>query len=240
MRFVDPELVLFELQVCPSEYRFAVAPGQPLLFGYKEKGEQMPRTAMLSYEGNEQRFQTLLESLHWLVLANDIMDMSPSAPDRAFLPGPMDTASIHLRIEYADGRSWSSMYSIADAPPSVQALVDQSKYLGAQELKDAMSKPAPDAEAQGITGAGSADREKPVARLKLTLSGKVELDGKPVLPKELQEALRLLQRQQGEVWYYREQPEKPLPDELLPIGRFILDTVNALRLDMRICMEDFQ
>ncbi len=251
---MDSQLVLFELQICPSDYRFAVAPEQVLVFGYKEGSDVRPRTAALPYKGNEERFQSLLESLHWLVLANDIMSLPSRDPDKVFEAKYMNDSSIHIQLAYSDGQRWKSRYPLSEVPPNVQALVDQSKYLGQQQLQDALPEPGTvsrkDARPKTAAAARAAEiamleqqqmqePAKPVAKVKLFLSGKIEMDGEEMSPVELQESLRQLRLQQGEVWYYRENPHEPLPSNLLLIARFIVDTINALHLPMKICTEDF-
>lgn len=240
---MDSQLVLFELQICPAEYRFAVAPEQALVFGYKEGSSVRPRTAVVPYQGNEQRVQSVLESLHWLVTANNITSLPQCDPQRVFDPDYMNEPSIHIHLAYSDGQIWESRYPLAEVPPNVQALVDQSKYLGQQEFKDGLSKPGADTQA---AEAAMFQREevlpesaKRVGRVKLFLSGKIEMDGQEMSPVELQESLRQLRLLDGEVWYYRENPHEPLPSNLLLIGQFIVDTINALRLPIKICTEDF-
>ncbi len=240
---MDSQLVLFELQICPSDYRFAVAPGQTLVFGYKEGSDVRPRTAALPYKGNEERFQSLLESLHWLVLANDIMGLPPRDSENVFEPNYMNEPSIHIHLAYSDGQRWKSRYPLAEVPSNVQALVDQSKYLGQQQFQDALPQPGAVSRAAEIAMQGPEqilqEAAKPVAKVKLFLSGKIEMDGQAMSPVELQESLRKLRLQDGEVWYYRENPHEPLPSDLLLLGRFIVETVNALRLTMKISTEDF-
>jgi hypothetical protein len=238
--FMDSELVLFELQICPSDYRFAVAPEQVLVFGYREGSSVRPHTVFVPYQGNEQLVQSVLESLHWLVVANDIMSLPPRDPERVFDPDYMNEPSIHIDLAYSDGQSWKSRYPLAEVPPNVQALVDQSKYLGQQEFKDGLAKPGTDTQAAMFQREGALpESAKRVGRVKLFLSGKIEMDGQEMSPAELQEELRKLRLLDGEVWYYRENPHEPLPSNLSLIGQFIVDSINALRLPVKICTEDF-
>jgi hypothetical protein len=46
----------------------------------------------------------------------------------------MKTASIHVRIAYANDERWASMYALNKMPPNVRALFEQSKRLGLETL----------------------------------------------------------------------------------------------------------
>ena len=130
----EPRLTWFELEVCVFQFRLAVAPDQTALYGVKSEDGKIHSTD-LPFKGNEQRIESLLESLHWLIHANGILDLPETMPREAFLVRPMAVESVHIRIAYSDGRKWASMYLPAEVPAQVQALIEQAKYLGAQELK---------------------------------------------------------------------------------------------------------
>jgi len=130
----ESRLVWFELEICVFQFRLAVVPGQTTLYGFKLEDGKI-QSVQLPYQGNEQRTESLLESLHWLILANGILDLPEVMPRAAFRMRAMKAESVHLRIAYADGRKWSSLYPPAEVPPQVQALIEQARYLAEQELK---------------------------------------------------------------------------------------------------------
>jgi len=132
----QPHLVWFELEVCIFQCRLAMVPGQTMLYGVKSEDGRIHRFE-LPYQGNEERAESLLESLHWLILANGILDLPEVMPRAAFRMRAMNQDSVHIRIAYSDGRRWASMYLPAEVPAQVQAFIEQAKYLAAQELKQA-------------------------------------------------------------------------------------------------------
>jgi len=130
----ESRLTWFELEICVFHLRLAVARGHTMLYGFK--GEDGKITSVeLPYEGNEQRADSLLESLHWLILANGILDTPQTMPRAAFSMRAMIAESVHLRIAYSDGRKWASMYLPAEVPANVQAFLEQARYMAEQELK---------------------------------------------------------------------------------------------------------
>ena len=130
----QPRIAWFELEICIFQLRLAVVPGRSILFGFKSEDGQINSTE-LRYEGNEQLAESLLQSLHWLVLANGILDTPETMPTAVFRMRAMKAPSVHLRIAYADGRKWSSMYLPAEVPANVQAFIEQARYLAEQEFK---------------------------------------------------------------------------------------------------------
>jgi hypothetical protein len=139
----EPRLTWFELEVCPFQFRLAVATGQNALFGYQPEDGGRVRSFAMRYRQNEQSVKSLLESLHWLILANGILDTPQTVPEKAFDPPAMTVRSVHVRIAYSDDRKWASVYTDVEAPANVQALIEQARYLGTQEFEHpAETKPA--------------------------------------------------------------------------------------------------
>lgn len=139
----QPRIAWFELEVCIFQLRLAVVPGHSMIYGFKTEGGALD-TVELPYEGNEQRADSLLQSLQWLVVANGILDTPETMPRAAFRMRAMNADSVHLRIAYSDGRKWSSMYLPAEVPANVHAFVEQARFLAEQEFK----KPAATAPAE--------------------------------------------------------------------------------------------
>jgi hypothetical protein len=77
MKSVVDCLVWFELQVCPHEFRFALVPRQPVLFGYRPDNGERGRTILVPYAGNEELVDSLIASLDSLVCSNHIFDTPP-------------------------------------------------------------------------------------------------------------------------------------------------------------------
>lgn len=130
----EPRLVWFELEVCPFRFRLAAVEGQVVVYGFRGEDGQI-RSMQLPYQGSELRIRGLLDSLHWLVMANGIMEMPEANSDAAFVQRNMAMDSVHIRVAYSDESVWTSAFPLAAVPPNVQALMDQVSYLAAQEFQ---------------------------------------------------------------------------------------------------------
>ena len=139
----QPRLTWFELEVCPFQFRLAVATGQNALFGYQPEDGSKVRSFAMLYRRNQEQLKSLLESLHWLIVANGILDTPQIAPEKAFDVPAMTDKSVHVRVAYSDGRKWASVYSEGEVPANVLTLIDQARYLGVREFEPpAETKPA--------------------------------------------------------------------------------------------------
>ena len=236
---MDPELIVFEMQVCPTEFRFAIAPGQPLVFGYMTETSVRPLTAILAYEGNEARFESLLESLYWLLLANNVLESPQHEGKQAFVSKVMNDPSLHLRLAFADGKKWASRYPLAEVPENLQALLEQSKHLGQQELKDVMPGPKSPPTKDDIVSEREDGMGTPLAKIKITASGQMEMRGVTLSPGNMFEALRVLKNKQGEVWLHVEDADEM---SLLPVreaSKYLRETAKLLGLPLTECAEGF-
>jgi hypothetical protein len=130
----QPRLTWFELEICVFQLRLAVVPGQTMLYGFKTEDGKID-SIELPYEGNEQRADSLLQSLHWLIMANGILDTPETMPRAAFRMRAMGADSVHLRVAYSDGRKWASMCLPAEVPANLHALIEQVRYLAQREFK---------------------------------------------------------------------------------------------------------
>lgn len=79
--------------------------------------------------------------------------------------------------------------------------------------------------ASGIAGA----QGRPVAKVALSESGAISLDGRPVTLLELREAFRALAAAKGEVWYYRSNPAADPP----PGAMAVIQAIAEARLPVR-------
>lgn len=244
MASLENRLVWFELEVCPQRFRFAVMPGQPVLFGCEPDEGEEGKTILVPYEGNEELVDSVIESLDGLVRSNQIFSTPPNAPDRAFQEDSMKTASVHIRIAYESNQRWASMYALQDAPPNVLKLLEQSKQLGLEVFSTvpsrtisgerAMELVHPDRQGEARTPAAV------IAKVKVTLSGQVHLNGALVSLDELTEALNRLRDEGGEVWYHRELPEQEPPPEVSRIVESVLNRIIELGLPIKLSETDFE
>jgi hypothetical protein len=130
-----PRLTWFELEICPFRFRLAIATGQNALFGYQPEDGGKVRSYAILYRRNQERVKSLLESLHWLIVANAILETAQTSPDKAFYLQAMTDKSVHFRLAYSDGRKWASVYPEGEVPGNVQMLIDQARYLGVHEFE---------------------------------------------------------------------------------------------------------
>ena len=243
MESTTDRLVWFELEVCPNRFRFAARPGHPVLFGCQPGPGQPPRTLLMRYQGNEASVDSLIESLAALVRSNRILSTPPHAPEQAFTDDSIEAPSVHIRIAYAGDRRWAAMYSMEDLPANVQKLIEQSRELGLRVLGSAPSRAMSGEEAmEMVSPQAQPEASKPaavVAKVKVTLSGEVYLNGHPVSLEKLREGLGRVGDMGGEVWYYRESPQQEPPPEVRGIVKSVINTISELKLSVRLSQTDF-
>jgi hypothetical protein len=238
---MDAELTMFELQVCPSELRLAVALGQTALFGYKPTPRARPRAVTLRYEGNEESFKSILESLRWLLIANNVIESPQHNASSAFDPKEMNEPSLHLHVAFADGQKWGCVYPMEELPANLQSLVEQCKYLGHRDLETTVpvrDKPSAEETASAFSFDTAEGTGRPLARVRVTREGDTELNGTRLNSGDLFEALRVLRRQGGEVYYQEEAVPERDDAPARDAARFVLDAVRALGLPLTRCPED--
>lgn len=134
MSTAEPHLKQFELEISPLRFRFAVRAEDSLLLGFRPEGESRPRITTTPYAGHEEQVKAMLESLHWLLVANNVLDTPLNAPNGVFNPMYTKDPSVHIMIVYSDGRRWGSMYAWDSQPDNIRNLVDQVQYLAMQSL----------------------------------------------------------------------------------------------------------
>jgi len=135
MSSAEPRLKQFELEISPLQFRFAVLSGDNMLVGYKPGGADRPHIITTRYQGNEEKVEAMLESLQWLLVANNLPETPVTAPNCVFNPMYMRDPSVHLLFAYSDGRKWGSMYRLDSLPDNVRDLVDQVRYLAIQSVE---------------------------------------------------------------------------------------------------------
>jgi hypothetical protein len=78
-----------------------------------------------------------------------------------------------------------------------------------------------------------------IAKVKVTLSGEVYLNGHPVSVEELRDGLDRVKDVGGEVWYYRECPQREPPPEVSGVVKSVIDMISELKLAIRLSQTDF-
>jgi hypothetical protein len=224
-------LTWFELEVCPQEFRFAVVPGQPVLIGVDNA------VALVQYEGNEATYERIVDSLDELVQRWQIFETEMNQPGRAFEEEKaMSRASLHFRVAYGDDRRWASMYPLSRVPANVRGLLTEC-----QQMARDFSRSAHSQEISGETALSlvqPAERPRPpavIARVKVTRTGQLFLNGQPTSLEELVRVFARLKHENGGVWYYREDPAGEPPAEAMAVIQAVADA----RLPIKLCETDF-
>ncbi|HSK70132.1 MAG TPA: biopolymer transporter ExbD [Pyrinomonadaceae bacterium] len=81
--------------------------------------------------------------------------------------------------------------------------------------------------------------ESVVARVKVTQTGKIYLNEKPVSLMELKKAFAQLKRENGVVWYYRENPQSEPSSEATSVIQAIIDAKLPVQLSSKPDYSDF-
>ena len=135
MSSAEPHLKQFELEVCPQQFRLAVLAGDSMMLGFRPSGTEKPNITITRHQGNENKVESMLDSLHWLLVANNVLDTPLTAPNCVYNPMYMKDPSVHLLLAYSDGRKWGSMYVLGELPENMRNLLDQVQYMAMQSLE---------------------------------------------------------------------------------------------------------
>lgn len=135
MSSTEPYLKQFELELSPVQFRLALLSRDSMLVGYRDSATGKPSTVVARYRGHEQQIDGLLESVHWLLVANDVLDTPETAPKSAFSSKYLKGEAVHLVVAYSNGRTWRSVYEMHAVPDNIRSLVDQAKYLAIQSVE---------------------------------------------------------------------------------------------------------
>jgi hypothetical protein len=232
-------LVWFELQVCPFEFRLAIIPGQPVLIGYGSGNGEEGQTALMPYEGNEKTVDWLIDSLDARIRTNRIFETPPLAAEQAFTDAAMQTPSLHIRAAYADDKRWAAVFPLNGMPANVQALLEETRQLGKQVIeRQKLTALPPESALAMVDSVKNAEAPRPaavVAKVKVTRSGNIFVNGRPMKLQELTRTFQLLKEKGGAVWYHREDAAGDPPAEAIAV----IKAVTEAKLPIRLCEEDF-
>jgi biopolymer transport protein ExbD len=77
-----------------------------------------------------------------------------------------------------------------------------------REAAPAVAQKAPGADAKSM-------------KVKVTSKGEISADGQPVTPEELDARFAALKKEQGQVWYYRDNPTGAPPDNAMTVIKLV-------------------
>lgn len=241
------QLVWFELQVCPFEFRLAVIPGQPVLIGFAGSGQQQGETTLMPYDRNRGAVNALVNALDAAIGKSDIFSTPPHAAEQAFVEAAMQMASLHFRAAYSDNRRWAAVYLLDEMPGNIRALLDESHRLAKQTLMQNATAPVAPATAIAMVAENKNSAAPPEiaaleaavkAKVKVMHSGQVFLNGQAADLVSVRQALSQLKQDGGVIWYHREPPNNPA-DEPPHAAMEIIKAVVELQLPIKLCEEDF-
>ena len=236
-------LVLFELEIAPDSYRFAIMPAQPILIAYEGENGEKGTMMLIRYEHVPDVFDRTVEKVDGLVKKSGILRLPHSNSDKAFDDATMTSPSIHIRIAYADNSRWAGFYSIDAAPKAVNNLIQDTKVLAKQLMREQSNE-----KIDGETAQAFLDPEKNVAqkdvpsiivKVKVFQSGKITANGKEVSLPELEEILDDLKQKDGGVWYFREEPDHEPPESLALTIEKVIDAITSRQLPVRLQPEEY-
>jgi hypothetical protein len=122
-------IVWFELQIAPLEFRFAVLPGQPILFGSSDTA-----TWLLRAKENPDAAKALAIGLADVLRSHPFHRSPPNEPEKCFQPEVLKTPSFHLRVAWADGTRWETYHARDAIPPGLIELVEACRRLGLEKI----------------------------------------------------------------------------------------------------------
>ena len=140
-------IVWFELQIAPFEFRLAVLPGQPVLFGCSEAEGRPAATWLLRVKENPNAAKAFATGLAEIIRAHPVHGGEQSEPDKCFQTETLKIPSLHLRIGWADGRRWATFYPRDSIPAPLVELVDACRRLGLEKIASLDSRPLTSEEA---------------------------------------------------------------------------------------------
>jgi len=88
-----------------------------------------------------------------------------------------------------------------------------------------------------VSGFVSESKTGRVARVGVRSTGIIELDGIAVTMEDIASALERLSRENGAVWYWRENPAQQPPKEQWEASKAVLDCVAKNRLPIRLFLD---
>jgi hypothetical protein len=91
----------------------------------------------------------------------------------------------------------------------------------------------------GVTVELVSPSDAPVARVRVSQAGQIELDGTRVTPERLRTALASLSEEGGEVWYYRERMMEPMSEEASKVFKIVVDAGLTIRISSKPDFSDY-
>jgi biopolymer transport protein ExbD len=236
-------LVWFELQVAPLSYRFAIIPEQPILIGFEGEDGEKGATMLIRYEHVPNVYERTVERVDNLVKKSGILTLRPTKPDQAFADFAMDSPSVHIRLAYADDTRWASVYDLNNIPEEVTRLIKDTKLLAKQIMREQSKQTINVDTAQEYLKQekNTAQKDSPsiIVKVKVHKSGKISANGNEVTFSELCSILDDLKQKNGEVWYFREAPDKEPSESLLKTIKQVLDAITSRELPVHLQPDEY-
>jgi hypothetical protein len=133
----EDKLSWFELELAPNICRFAVVPGQPVLFSPPMKGNDRDWGLIVfkpDSPSQQELFDEILSSLDALAKKYHILESPMHEANRAFGKRFQQEPSLHLRFAYASGRRWVTWYPKQAIPRELQYFIQETMELGFAKL----------------------------------------------------------------------------------------------------------
>lgn len=229
-----PRLTWFELQVCPSAFRFAALPGQAILIGF----DGPEGTSLVPYaKGARETYLRIMDALNDVVDRHRVLETEMRDPDGAFEDGEaMGGPSLHFRFARGEETAWASVFPLDEMPGNVRALLEECQALAREVLAECPSRVVSGDEAREVMHSGG---EPPpperVVRVTVRRDGRLFVDCQPMGVAELQALLfGMRDGGGGGVMYHRESPEEEGP----AIVDAVIDAITAARLPIRLCQRE--
>jgi len=134
-------IVWFELQMAPYEFRLAVLPGQPVLFGYEESDGKPGATWLLRAKENPDAIKAFAAGLAEVIRSNPVYQTAAQESTKCFDPEMLTFPSLHLRMAWADGKQWATFYPKPSIPPAFETFLAACRKLGMEKIASLKSRP---------------------------------------------------------------------------------------------------
>jgi hypothetical protein len=134
-------IVWFEIQVAPFEFRLAVLPGQPVLFGYSEAEGQPGATWLLRTKENPDAAKAFAAGLSDVLRLHPVWKSEPNESARCFQVEALKTPSLHVRLAWADGTRWATFHLLDAIPPRMAEFVAACRRLGIERIASLNGRP---------------------------------------------------------------------------------------------------
>ena len=134
------DLRSFEIEVAPHQLRIAIAGDRPFLLGIGMGEGQEPFVYHQMLPDTAQRLRTL----EMLISANRVIETPQNQSARSFQADALQTPSLHVRILYANDRTWRAWYPGQKAPGNIISLLADCQMLAKQIVPpEVFPKPQP-------------------------------------------------------------------------------------------------